>query len=99
MPAASFSLYTDKQGMYDITPAVCETIRQRGMRSGQCLVFCPHTTAAGNHQRKRGSRRDQGFASRLGQGFSRQAGISSCRRQQRRASQGLLRWIKREPDR
>jgi len=46
MPAASFSLYTDKQGMYDITPAVRETIRQHGIRSGRCLVFCPHTTAA-----------------------------------------------------
>ncbi len=46
MTAALYSLYTDKQGMYDITPAVRETIEKSGVRSGLCLVFCPHTTAA-----------------------------------------------------
>ncbi len=42
----SYSLNTDKQGMYDITPQVREAIRKGGVESGMCLVFCPHTTAA-----------------------------------------------------
>lgn len=42
----SYSLQTDKQGMYDITPKVREAIRKSGAESGLCVVYCPHTTAA-----------------------------------------------------
>jgi secondary thiamine-phosphate synthase enzyme len=42
----SYSLQTDKQGMYDITPQVREAIRKIGTGSGLCVVYCSHTTAA-----------------------------------------------------
>jgi secondary thiamine-phosphate synthase enzyme len=45
MPA-SYSLQTDQQGFYDITPSVREAIRKSGVGSGLCVVYCPHTTAA-----------------------------------------------------
>jgi secondary thiamine-phosphate synthase enzyme len=44
--AQTFSLSTQKEGMYKITGAVAEAVRQSGVTSGLCLVFCPHTTAA-----------------------------------------------------
>ena len=31
--------------LVDITPAVQETVREKGMQSGVCHVFVPHTTA------------------------------------------------------
>lgn len=42
----SYSLQTDKQGMYDITPKVREAIKKSGAGAGLCVVYCPHTTAA-----------------------------------------------------
>ncbi|MDR2573294.1 MAG: secondary thiamine-phosphate synthase enzyme YjbQ [Desulfovibrio sp.] len=39
------SLQTEKEGFYDITAAVRETIRKSGVTDGLCLVYCPHTTA------------------------------------------------------
>ena len=39
------SLQTGKEGFYDITAAVRETIGKSGVTDGLCLVYCPHTTA------------------------------------------------------
>jgi secondary thiamine-phosphate synthase enzyme len=41
-----YSLSTDKEGLYKITPQVREAIRESGIQNGLCLVYCPHTTAA-----------------------------------------------------
>lgn len=40
-----FSLTTDKIGFYDITDKVKEAIANSGVKSGICVVYCPHTTA------------------------------------------------------
>ncbi|MDR3319754.1 MAG: secondary thiamine-phosphate synthase enzyme YjbQ [Desulfovibrio sp.] len=40
-----FSIYTDREGCYDITSAVREEIRKSAVSSGLCVVYCPHTTA------------------------------------------------------
>jgi secondary thiamine-phosphate synthase enzyme len=45
MPA-SFTLRTEKEGFYNITPAVREAVRKSGKEAGLCVVYCPHTTAA-----------------------------------------------------
>jgi secondary thiamine-phosphate synthase enzyme len=42
---SSHTIQTDKEGLYDITLSVREAIRQSGIRSGLCVVYCPHTTA------------------------------------------------------
>lgn len=44
--ARRFSLRTAKQGFFDITEHVRTAVRESGVRSGVCLVYCPHTTAA-----------------------------------------------------
>ena len=41
----SYSLKTGKEGLYDITAAVKESIRKSGVDAGLCVVYCPHTTA------------------------------------------------------
>ncbi|MGI6546132.1 MAG: secondary thiamine-phosphate synthase enzyme YjbQ [Fastidiosipilaceae bacterium] len=41
-----YSLSTDKEGMYKITPEVREAIKESGVKNGICMVYCPHTTAA-----------------------------------------------------
>ncbi|HOO25815.1 MAG TPA: secondary thiamine-phosphate synthase enzyme YjbQ [Clostridiales bacterium] len=41
----SYFLQTGKEGLYDITAQVMEGIRESGVESGTCIVFCPHTTA------------------------------------------------------
>lgn len=46
MRTKEFTLRTERQGYYNITGAVRETIREAGVTSGICVVFCPHTTAA-----------------------------------------------------
>lgn len=46
MKTREFTLRTERQGYYNITSAVRETIRESGVVSGLCVVFCPHTTAA-----------------------------------------------------
>ena len=40
-----FSLTTDKIGFYDITDKVKQAITDSGVKSGICVVYCPHTTA------------------------------------------------------
>ena len=46
MKTQTFTLHTDRQGYYNITAAVKKCISESGVRSGLCVVFCPHTTAA-----------------------------------------------------
>jgi secondary thiamine-phosphate synthase enzyme len=43
---SSHTIQTDKEGLYDITFSVRDAIRQSGISSGLCVVYCPHTTAA-----------------------------------------------------
>jgi secondary thiamine-phosphate synthase enzyme len=42
---SSFTLRTEKEGFYDITPAVREAVKKSGAEEGLCVVYCPHTTA------------------------------------------------------
>ncbi|MDR1686583.1 MAG: secondary thiamine-phosphate synthase enzyme YjbQ [Desulfovibrio sp.] len=42
---SSFTLRTEKEGFYDITPAVKEAVGKSGTQAGLCVVYCPHTTA------------------------------------------------------
>lgn len=46
MRTQEFILRTERQGYYNITSAVRDTIRKSGVTSGICVVYCPHTTAA-----------------------------------------------------
>lgn len=46
MRTQEFTLRTERQGYYNITSAVRDTIRKSGVTSGICVVYCPHTTAA-----------------------------------------------------
>ncbi len=46
MKTKEFTLRTERQGYYNITNAVREAIREAGVQSGLCVVFCPHTTGA-----------------------------------------------------
>ncbi|MDR0361087.1 MAG: secondary thiamine-phosphate synthase enzyme YjbQ [Planctomycetota bacterium] len=45
MTLREFHLDTDKEGFYDITGQVAETIIESGVKDGLCVVFSPHTTA------------------------------------------------------
>lgn len=45
MRAEKFSLSTPGEGMLNITAQVRQAVRESGVRSGLCVVFCPHTTA------------------------------------------------------
>ncbi|MDR3164774.1 MAG: secondary thiamine-phosphate synthase enzyme YjbQ [Synergistaceae bacterium] len=40
-----FDLQTAKEGLYDITQAVRDVIRESGVKEGICVAYCPHTTA------------------------------------------------------
>ena len=40
-----FSLTTERQGMINITNSARDTLRESGMPTGVCIVYCPHTTA------------------------------------------------------
>lgn len=40
-----YSLRTEREGFYNITAQVRDSIRQSGVRQGLCVVWCPHTTA------------------------------------------------------
>jgi len=40
-----FTLSTERTGMINITNSVRETLRESGVISGVCVVYCPHTTA------------------------------------------------------
>lgn len=46
MKTRTFTLETGRQGYYDITRTVRETVRESGVQSGIAVVFCPHTTGA-----------------------------------------------------
>jgi secondary thiamine-phosphate synthase enzyme len=37
---------SSRNELVDITSAVREVVRRRGLRQGVCVVYCPHTTAA-----------------------------------------------------
>ena len=41
----TFEFDTDHKGFYRITDKVQKCIDESGVKSGICLVFCPHTTA------------------------------------------------------
>ena len=40
-----FNLSTQREGMYNITRNIRSVILESGVRSGICVVYCPHTTA------------------------------------------------------
>jgi len=39
-----FRLKTDKEGLYNITAQVAETVKASGVKEGVVVVYCPHTT-------------------------------------------------------
>lgn len=41
-----YSLNTEAEGMYKITPQVREALAQSQVKNGLAIIFCPHTTAA-----------------------------------------------------
>lgn len=41
-----YDIKTDKEALYNITPCVEDAVKKSGVKSGLCVVFCPHTTAA-----------------------------------------------------
>lgn len=41
-----YELSTAERGFYDITAEVNDALRKSGVKSGLCVVYCPHTTAA-----------------------------------------------------
>lgn len=41
-----FTLKTERQNFYNITPQLREAVSKSGVENGLCVVFCPHTTAA-----------------------------------------------------
>lgn len=45
METREYHLQTGQQGYYDVTEQVREVIRESGILSGLCVIFCPHTTA------------------------------------------------------
>ena len=46
MKTQSFTLDTGREGFYNITAAVRRVVSESGVKSGICVVFCPHTTGA-----------------------------------------------------
>jgi secondary thiamine-phosphate synthase enzyme len=40
-----FDLKTERDGFFDITPEVKKAVADSGVKTGICVVFCPHTTA------------------------------------------------------
>lgn len=41
-----YSIRTDKEGFYNITSYVRQTLNESRVESGVAVIFCPHTTAA-----------------------------------------------------
>ena len=41
-----YNIRTEKEGLYNITSYVRQTLNESGVESGMAVVFCPHTTAA-----------------------------------------------------
>ena len=40
-----YKLSTEKQGFYNITKCLNQSLAKSGVKDGLCVVFCPHTTA------------------------------------------------------
>ncbi|HZJ78342.1 MAG TPA: secondary thiamine-phosphate synthase enzyme YjbQ [Clostridia bacterium] len=40
-----FTLQTQKEGFYNITPQVLKALNESKAQTGTCVIFCPHTTA------------------------------------------------------
>jgi secondary thiamine-phosphate synthase enzyme len=40
-----YKLSTDKQGFYNITKCLNQSLAKSGAKDGLCVVYCPHTTA------------------------------------------------------
>ena len=40
-----YSLKTEREGFYNVTEKVRQSVRESGVNEGICVVFCPHTTA------------------------------------------------------
>lgn len=45
MKTLEFTLRTAQEGLYDITPQLCDGIRNSGVTDGFAIAYCPHTTA------------------------------------------------------
>lgn len=41
-----YSIKTDREGLYNITSYVRQTLTESGIDEGLAVIFCPHTTAA-----------------------------------------------------
>ncbi len=41
-----YNLRTEREGLYNITSYVRQTLNESGVEDGIAVVFCPHTTAA-----------------------------------------------------
>lgn len=46
MALYEFKLSTRRREFHDITGQVMSAVAESGVQDGQCLVYCPHTTAA-----------------------------------------------------
>ena len=46
MNRIEYSLHTGDEGFYNITGQVREALKRSGIKSGLCVVYTPHTTAA-----------------------------------------------------
>ena len=42
----SFSISTEREGMYDITLQIQKRLQEASCKEGLCFIMCPHTTAA-----------------------------------------------------
>lgn len=40
-----FDLDTQRENFYNVTQLVKQAVRESGVKSGSCVVYCPHTTA------------------------------------------------------
>jgi len=40
-----FSIKTDRENFYGVTAQAREAVARSGVKSGLCVVYCPHTTA------------------------------------------------------
>ena len=40
-----YTIKTDKENFHAITPQVRNAVKESGVESGICMVYCPHTTA------------------------------------------------------
>ena len=41
----NFTISTEKENFYNITGRVRDAVTESGVKSGICVVYCPHTTA------------------------------------------------------